>query len=123
VARKSKSRRLPWLLESYGPDDTARCLLLQTGSKESAHEAIARNADVLTRPKRDVPDAVLLDMAAAYQRTAGGRDNAALSEIARRRTRTADAAETVRRRLLRVLKGKTLGEFSAGRPRWIRPIL
>jgi hypothetical protein len=109
---------VPWVLVSYSPDETARCLLLQTGSVKAAHQAVTRNADVLKKPKRDVDDKVLLLAATAIQRRDKGTVHAALCEATRLVTDNPDAAETIVRRLRRTLRGRTLEQFAKRYPPW-----
>jgi hypothetical protein len=104
-------RKRPWVLVSYSPDETARCLLLQTRSAQSAHEAITRNTDVLRRPKRHVPDVALLLKAGIFQREQQCRDHQALLWVATNHTKDADAAQSLVRRLRRALDKKTIPEF------------
>jgi hypothetical protein len=127
----------PWVLVSYSPDETARCLLLQTGSVQKSREAITRNADVLKWPKRDMPDVIPLLGARRYQRKKNCSDNAALVWAADKLTTAADwrrpghrdhdrkakAAASLVRQLRRTLRGKTLAEFARHYPEWMQPML
>jgi hypothetical protein len=94
------------LAASGAIDELARALLLLTGSPAEAQRAIARNKDVLEKPKRDVDDRALLDIAAAIQRRDGCSDNAAITKVVRRAGYDADKEPTVVRRLHYALRGK-----------------
>jgi hypothetical protein len=107
-----------WLLVSDSPDETARCLLYQTGSVQAAREAITRNAGCLKRPKRNVPNEMLLLSARGFQRKHSCSDHAALSKVAQLSTKDIDAAATVLRRMRRALKGKTLAEWAQPYPEY-----
>jgi hypothetical protein len=87
----------PWVLVSYSADETARCLLLQTRSLAAAHEAIARNASVLDKPKRDVSDIMLLWMARGIQYREKCRTGTALRRAASTAYGKADIETAVRR--------------------------
>jgi hypothetical protein len=117
--------RRPMLFISHSPDETARALLLHCGSLESAHQAITRNKGVLKRPKRDVPDSVLLLQARSVQRKEKCRDYAALRSVAYHRTTDVDAAEALLKRLWRTLKkkDKSLARFASRYPEWALPVL
>ena len=122
------ARKRPWVLVSYSPDETARCLLSQARSVQAAHEAITRNADWLRRPKRDVPDAMLLLMARRYQRRHECSDNAALQWVANKRVKgdhpnPVEAKASLVRRLRRGLNKRSLAQFSRLYPKWMLPEL
>ena len=110
----------PLVLVSYSRDETARALLLQTGSSDAAHQAIARNTDVLKRPKRNVPDDFLLLRAGIIQREQKCDDGTALRRVARACTTNVTAEGTLLKRLRRALKGKTLAEFCNQYEQWVQ---
>jgi hypothetical protein len=111
------------LVASGAVDELARALLLLTGSPARAQRAIARNKDILEKPKRDVDDRVLLDIAAAIQRRDKCSDNAAITKVVLQAGYDADKSPTVVRRLRYALRRKTLKQFSGSRPKWLCPAL
>jgi hypothetical protein len=90
---------------------------------QAAHEAITRNADWLKRPKRDVPDEMLLLMARSYQCQRECSDNAALQWVVANHVTDVDAVPSLVRRLRRALNKKSLVQFSRRYPKWMLPEL
>src|SRR5262245_16342903 len=107
----------------YDPNVTARCLLLQTGSAAAAHAAIARNTGVLKKPKRDIPDLMLLLAARRYPHKNNCTDHHALLKVAEAVCTGADSEETLVRRLRRGLKKQTLAEFASHYAEEMQPTL